>query len=463
MIKKLTLENFKNFRHAELELGPFTLLIGANATGKSNVREAFRFLHGIGRGYTLPEIIGEKYSAGELTWSGIRGGTKEISSIYDFPGISSQPRTYFEPNPRFSLGVEIALTDEERPLQAYYFIRVYLRVAGAVTIPQVDEEYLECEGEKFFWVRDSSDGSENYFSLTVKKADGRIESSPFQEGPLTKPMLAYLGTPGNYYHDYHLTTTYPTALPETNTSSTKPIPPDEIIRKVLSHFQAMRFLEPLPGAMRRPSFPGQTILTDRGENLSSVLHSIWNDSAKQKILVSWLEELTPIDVKGLAFSTNETGQISASLVEEDGRHTSIYSISDGTLRFLGILAALLGSEPVNFHFFEELENGIHPTRLHLLTHAIENQVADRNIQVIVTTHSPLLLNYLSPQTIEYTSLLYRLEDKPEGHIKRIVEIPYARDLIAKQGVMRLYESGWFEDVVSLLDDDETVIGAEAVA
>ncbi len=61
MFKKLTLENFKNFKQAELTLGPFTVLVGANATGKSNLREAFRFLHGVGRGYTLPEIIGEKW------------------------------------------------------------------------------------------------------------------------------------------------------------------------------------------------------------------------------------------------------------------------------------------------------------------------------------------------------------------------------------------------------------------
>jgi AAA15 family ATPase/GTPase len=56
MFKSLRLERFKNFKDAELTLGPLTVLIGANASSKSNIRDAFRFLHGIARGYNLTEI-----------------------------------------------------------------------------------------------------------------------------------------------------------------------------------------------------------------------------------------------------------------------------------------------------------------------------------------------------------------------------------------------------------------------
>src|SRR5580692_2693698 len=80
MFTSLRLERFKNFKDAELKLGPFTVLIGANASGKSNIRDAFRFLHGISRGYSLAEIIGGKYGeGGQREWSGIRGGIREIS------------------------------------------------------------------------------------------------------------------------------------------------------------------------------------------------------------------------------------------------------------------------------------------------------------------------------------------------------------------------------------------------
>ena len=75
MITSIRLKNFKNFADETLRVGPFTILVGANASGKSNIRDAFRFLSGIGRGYTLAEIFGGKREAG---WSPIRGAMNEI-------------------------------------------------------------------------------------------------------------------------------------------------------------------------------------------------------------------------------------------------------------------------------------------------------------------------------------------------------------------------------------------------
>ena len=75
MITSLRLVNFKNFADETLRVGPFTVIVGANASGKSNIRDAFRFLHGIGRGYTLAEIFGGKREAG---WQPIRGAMNEI-------------------------------------------------------------------------------------------------------------------------------------------------------------------------------------------------------------------------------------------------------------------------------------------------------------------------------------------------------------------------------------------------
>ena len=61
MITSLRLVDFKNFADETLRVGPFTVIVGANASGKSNIRDAFRFLHGIGRGYTLAEILGGRW------------------------------------------------------------------------------------------------------------------------------------------------------------------------------------------------------------------------------------------------------------------------------------------------------------------------------------------------------------------------------------------------------------------
>ena len=64
MIASVRMVNFKNFADEMLKLGPFTFIVGANASGKSNIRDALRFLHGIGRGYTLAEILEGKYGPG---------------------------------------------------------------------------------------------------------------------------------------------------------------------------------------------------------------------------------------------------------------------------------------------------------------------------------------------------------------------------------------------------------------
>ena len=79
MITSVRLTNFKNFADETLKLGPFTVIVGANASGKSNIRDAFRFLHGIGRGYTLAEIIGGKIGVGgQLEWGAIRGAPNAL-------------------------------------------------------------------------------------------------------------------------------------------------------------------------------------------------------------------------------------------------------------------------------------------------------------------------------------------------------------------------------------------------
>ena len=87
MITSLRLVDFKNFRDATLGVGSFTVIVGANASGKSNIRDAFRFLHGIGRGYTLAEIAGGRYGpGGQQEWEPIRGATTEIAGCGQ-PGV----------------------------------------------------------------------------------------------------------------------------------------------------------------------------------------------------------------------------------------------------------------------------------------------------------------------------------------------------------------------------------------
>lgn len=447
MFTKLTLENFKNFKQAELALGPFTVLVGANATGKSNLREAFRFLQGIGRGYTLPEIIGEKWMEGGVrVWTGIRGGLNEICFSGDqYFCIQTEFFTQEQKAESGSYCTEITIDDQVNAMRIaceslgegnkapiYAYMQDYYRYEH----DDQEEERLFNAWE-FFFLNETSLGTALYRSIVPLIANGKV----------------------NLDDDVQLKSLIIEQHGEEALSKL------QLLAETFSSLLvSMRFFEFEPGAMKMPSLPGQTVLGDRGENLSSVLYAIWQDPQRKQTLLSWLEEIMPGEIVDLEFPTDQIGRVLVTMVESSGQKISAYSLSDGTLRFLAMLAAFFGPERAKFYFFEELETGIHPTRLYLLTQLIENQTAQGDIQVVASTHSPLLLNYLSAKTLESASLLYRLEGEPDAHIRRILDIPHAERLIKEKGIMPLYESGWLEDAMFLIDEDEPQEPvAEAVA
>jgi hypothetical protein len=216
----------------------------------------------------------------------------------------------------------------------------------------------------------------------------------------------------------------------------------------------MRFFDWSVDAIRQPALPGQDVLSDNGRNLSSVLYAICRNHRDKRNLLSWIEELTPMDAVDFEFPADPTGRVLAALVEKNGQRITVASASDGTLRFLAFLAALLGPHPATSYFFEELENGIHPTRLSLLLNLIENQVKTKGIQIVATTHSPQLLGRLSKESLENASLIYRLENEPDARIIRVLDMPDARRLIKKQRLADLFASGWFENTADYMQPEK---------
>lgn len=390
MFSRLHLTHFKNFADAELRLGPLTVLVGTNASGKSNVREAFRFLHGLSRGYELAEILGEKWiEGGSLVWKGIRGGAKEV---------------VFHGEKRF--GIEAQLLIQEQT-ETY---RLEVTVDPKLPIPHLYKERL------------------------VTKV-GTVESQAVT-GSRGRLQLMVGERPGIQY------------------SWNRSILPISGGSQLLElGLRRMRFLDLVPEALRIPSLPGQTILGDRGENLSSLLLAICEDESRKRALLEWLRELTPLDVTDFSFDAGPDGKVLVALVEADGRRTSALSASDGTLRFLALAAGLLGPNPEGFYFIEEIDNGIHPTRLHLLVKLIEQHTRDGRIQVVATTHSPQLLSFLSEDSREHASLVYRLPGQPGARIKRIMDLPDIARILKTQDLARLHAAGWMEDAVALTEAD----------
>lgn len=434
MLTKLKIERFKNFKAADLTLGPFTVLIGANASGKSNIRDAFRFLHGISRGYNLAETAEEKYAGGILQWQGIRGGMSEIA---------------YSKSESFKISVEFTIEHPIEPFRVFYFLEVVPNIERS--IPKIIGELLHVRKSIYFF----DDRRTNYFYRTLFEVHKVGETYPYDTEfviPNGIPLEVY----DSGFVEYKPVLTQFSQNVQLSRSEEMMREAARFAEETVATFNSIHFLDLSPEAMHRPSFPGQTVLGDRGENLSSVLQAMCEDIQQKKALTEWIQELTPMDVIDFEFIPDQTGRILVNFIESNGRRTSAYSASDGTLRFLGMLAALLGPEPARIYFIEELENGLHPARLHLLLQLIEQQTAAGKTQVIATTHSPQLLSFLSPETREYASLVYRLSDTSEGRIVRILDIPEVAEIIEKQDLARLHETGWFEDAMAFLDEAEVV-------
>ena len=57
MFSEFRYENFKSYQEAEFPLAPLTLLIGTNASGKSNALEGIRFLSWLSKGQRLDDAL----------------------------------------------------------------------------------------------------------------------------------------------------------------------------------------------------------------------------------------------------------------------------------------------------------------------------------------------------------------------------------------------------------------------
>jgi predicted ATPase len=427
MIRSVTLENFKNFRNAELELGPLTVIVGTNASGKSNLRDAFRFIHGMSRGYSLAEIIGEKYvEGGVLQWKGIRGGTQETAS--------------FGKN-QFSIRTRLgsaAIDHDDELLSAFldsHSHRIDVGLADRKAGPLVIREKLSEHSTPVFdshpWDDPPAQEEQEYVFVRLPRDEQNRKHGKRIRFLATTPVVSQLphkkDVPARYRRP---------------------------ASRFVEELQSMRFLDLSPDAMRLPSIPGQTILGDRGENLSSVLQAICNDLSLKNALSEWIRELTPIDVVDFEFVPDQAGRVLVSLVESSGQKTSAYSASDGTLRFLAIIAALMGPDSARFYFLEEIDNGIHPTRLGLLLQLIEQHTRQGKVQIVATTHSPQLLAMLSEDARQHAVLVYRLEHEAEARIQRIMSIPSVREVLERQNLSRLHESGWLENVMKYTQSEE---------
>lgn len=409
MISKLEIRNFKSISHAELALGPMNLFVGTNSSGKSNVLDALRVLQGIGSGFTVSEILnGKPRTATAEVWDAIRGGS-EYATL----------RSATTANGSAAVAIEVEVREALLSGGESFDYKCEFNAQQGKLI----SESLASGGEPVFDT--PARGAEGSPSVVIRYyRKGKRGTKPSMEFERSRPVLQQIS--------------------ENTLVSQKDRATATRCAEVLANAQR---LDPSPDMLRQYSTAQSvTRMGERGENFAALVSTIITQDEDRKAFVKWLRELSPADVDDVKILH---GALREPLfaVTEHGETFPAPVLSDGTLRFAAIAAAFFQQSMPALLTIEEIEKGVHPSRLRLLVELLRSQTKRLGTQVIATTHSPDVLDWLDDEDLRYTFVAAR--DADSG-ISRILPVD---QLLKERGVRRettrlssLFSEGWLESV-----------------
>lgn len=158
----------------------------------------------------------------------------------------------------------------------------------------------------------------------------------------------------------------------------------------------MRFYNLVPEVMRKPQDPDPGLVLQRdGANAAAVVRELHASNGGFKEICEFLGRVVPgmKEVERIASGTQETLQFKQDVGDRKGQPLTFLpaSVSDGTLRVLGVLLSIYQRSRPPVLGIEEPESTVHPAAAEVLFDAIRH--ATRWSQVLVTTHSPELIEH----------------------------------------------------------------------
>ncbi len=333
-LRRLKIRNYKSIGNCDVELRPLTVLVGRNGSGKSNFLDALRFVADALR-TSLDHAIKS------------RGGIDEV-----------RRRVAGHPN-NFALELEVDLGDGR---WAHYGFEVAARKKGGFS---VKKEALQIRGGL------------NQLVGSYRLDEGKLtHSSETPMPPASSDRLYLVNAAG---------------LPT--------------FRSVYDALLTMGFYNLNPESMKALQSPDAgEILHRDGGNIASVIGRIGNDRPPIKERIKeYLATIVPgvTDVSRIPLGPKETLEFRQKVHKSPSPWKFLAnSMSDGTLRALGTLVAVTqlaeGAAPVRLVGIEEPETALHPAASGALMDALREAAV--HTQVVVTTHSPDLLDRVNPET-----------------------------------------------------------------
>ncbi|KYG11393.1 hypothetical protein BE21_57425 [Sorangium cellulosum] len=194
-------------------------------------------------------------------------------------------------------------------------------------------------------------------------------------------------------------------------------------RQILSQLRQARLVRFDPDALREPSglIPETHpvgFLDDRGHGLAGIYFAIRNrnDDAFSRVVADVRRHFPTI--KGLRVKAVTSSKVVLEVELVNGARVEAARLSEGLLYYLAF-AALRYLDPVSLLLVEEPENGLHPARIAEVVRILRAIVEESGTQVLMATHSPLVVNELKPDEV---SVVTRTPE--EGtRVKRIKDTP----------------------------------------
>jgi predicted ATPase len=337
MIKRIKIRDFKSIRELDLELDPVTVLVGRSGTGKSNLVQAIRFL----RNLLLNQDEAVTYEYG---WERI------------VPVGEKRPRT--------SIEVFFSLPGDELE----YDYRISFGTHGPQPFPgpiHLKEEFLSLGKEKLFSRQRKDSGQWEWDKVpNVSPTPQHDERPMLGRFPSLQQVVfanAALCTGIGYYH-------FPASTLALDTPQQR----------------GQNLFQSIPG------------LSDNAANYLSVMRGITQDFHRPNIRKNLLASLhavnSSIESVELDSLTSPQRAIIGHKASDRVFSLSLDQESDGLRRFYAHLLAMYQTPSKLTLVFEEPENAIFPGALSLLADEFKAAPRENRGQVILTTHSPILLD-----------------------------------------------------------------------
>lgn len=226
-------------------------------------------------------------------------------------------------------------------------------------------------------------------------------------------------------------------------------------------------LDPVPHLMRQYVPEQDYVLRRTAEDVSAAVARLKRDDHEAfSRLVEIVKELPEHEVRALDLGKGPYGEVMVALKERKGRSTVAVparQMSDGMLRILAITTALLtggsgldldqsalATSPALMLVIEELENGLHPSQAARVLALVKEASTDRGFQVMITTHSPALLNALHGDDHAGVVIIDRDRRSGLSRARQLVDVPGYLPVMASQ---RLGDAASSEEFVRRLDGE----------